>query len=187
MKKNKSPFLKVRISMKVEGKATIRSKQRTYYSRCRETQAMSLDSFASIIYMYDRIFNSGSTYAYDGLMQWAEKKLPKKDDETAQSVFEKYWVNGGRFLRELVDKNMSQDSLSKLENDSIMFEIHGVIAWLLRDPGLHLQAFIYWMYKYGYNKDLNEFEKEANSTPDLIKEVVDKIVLKVKAETPQSK
>lgn len=186
MKKlNKKEFVTVTLSLKVDGKLA-RSKKKTYYAHSRGSYAFTLEDFARIIFMYDDYFSvSGSTYAYDGLLQKMEKKLPKRKDETAKSLFEKYWVN----LRKTIDdeflefnkgdknKNM-QFPLYPEEGDYLKMCFVSSAENFNRRPLPVKYAFLYWFYKYVMNSSMKEIKDDLNNVPKEIKKMVDNILSK---------
>lgn len=180
---NRSPeYLKVSVHLKIEGKLK-RSHQRFYYGRGSETAAFTLDDFARIIYMWDHIFCGGTTYAYDGLLQEMEGKLPKKDGETAKSVFQKYWIN----LKDTINKEFEtynkgegqgKYKLWPEEGDYLIHEIHNACK-RFNNSALPIQyGFLHWFFKYVLNGSMKEFEAELNNIPEEIKTLVDTKIVK---------
>ena len=85
-------YITITIRLEVEGQLQCEEKT-TYHTRGRECPVFTLDDFARILFIYNQIFDPTTTYICDGLLQDMEEKLPKRDDETADSLFLKYWVN----------------------------------------------------------------------------------------------
>jgi len=171
MKKNE--YLTVSIHLKVDGKLK-RAKKRTYYARGREKPCFTLNDFAKTIFLYDKMFASSGTYAYDGLLQEMEKKLPATDNETAESLFNKYWVN----TKETYDKifnelNKGNNELFAAENDYLKFYIVQACNNFNGYPILVKYGFLYWFYKYAMNSSIHEIETDLKNIPDEIKKIVD--------------
>lgn len=180
MKENKE-HVTVSLHLKVDGKLK-RLKKKTYYGRKLETSCFTLDDFANIVFSWDKIMNTGSTYAYDGLMQEMEKKLPKKENETAESVFLKYWVKS----KETINKKfleINKGGLDELnpffpaENDYLKYCISNLCGHFDNQPIPVQYGFLYWFYKYVENSSIKDIEKDLNMIPDEIKNMVDKFIV----------
>jgi len=172
----KEDYLTVSIHMRVDGKI-MRRKEETYYGRARETHAFDLDNFAQIIFMYEKMFCGGSTYAYDGLLQKMEKKLSKKDGITAESVFQKYWVNLEKTINDDFEEKNKGDNgeyaIFKQEGDYLKY---GIVCHCdsFNRSALPIQyGFLYWLYKYVMNGSMDEMKKELENVPQSIKDLVD--------------
>ncbi len=155
---------------------------RKEYRRGRETYAFTLDDFARIIFIYEGFLGSGSTYAMDGLLQQAEKMLPKKGDETAQQVFEKYWLNMVETVNaefELLNKGQGKSEkpgdfkLYPEQNDYLKFCTASLCRSFSRSALPTKYAFLYWFYKYVMNESMDEVKTEIEATPEYIKKIVD--------------
>jgi hypothetical protein len=181
MKKLSEEFLRVSIHMMIDGELI--NMKKVKYQRGSETIACTLDDLGRIIFMWERMFSGGSTYAMDGFLQKAEKKLPKKNNETAQSVFEKYWIN--------LEKTINQEfeELNKGDNDpdaTLFPEVNDYLTFLISQEcrGFNLAplpiqyGFLYWLFKYVMNGSIDEIQTEINNVPDYIKEIVDNKIVK---------
>lgn len=182
MVKLKKEYLTVALQLKVDGRV-VRSKKRTYYGRTKNTHAFTLDRFAKIIFMYDHIFGGGLTYAYDGLLQTMEKKLPKKDNETAESVFRKYWIS----FKETIDKEFVENNKGKKnkeneifpeDNDYLKYCIFSICENFEKQPLPVKYGFLYWFYKYAMNSSIEEIKKDLENIPSEIKNIVDSLIVK---------
>lgn len=175
-KSGNTEFLTVSIHMEIGGKLG-RRKEKKYYSRGRETHAFTLDDAGRIIFMWDRMFNGGSTYAYDGLMQELEKKLPKRNNETAEEVFKKYWVN----LKETINQEFEEINkgekgeyaLFPVEGDYLIFCLSEAINGFERQPLPVKYGFLYWFHKYLFKGSFEELQDDLNNIPQTIKDLID--------------
>jgi hypothetical protein len=181
MKKKKSEeFIRVSIHLKVDGKIA-RSQQKTYYARGRETHCFTFNDFARVIFMWDQRFDGSSTYAMDGLMQKMAKKLPKKKNETAESVFQKYWVNLEKTINEdfiRINKGGKQKYLPfPEENDYLKYSIITICENFQRMPLPVKYGFLYWFYTYVMNNSIEEIKKDIENIPDSIKQIVESVLI----------
>jgi|GEM_PF-4577972 hypothetical protein len=179
-KKQNTDHITVSIHMKVDGK--LMNMKEVTYERGRETGGFTLDSLARLLFMWEHRFSSGSTYLMDGLLQEAEKKLPKEDNETAQSVFEKYWINWEKTMNEEFEKlnqgdNESEFPLWPEKNDFLIFEIWQLLHNFSRNTMPVKYGFLYWFHKYIMHSDINEYLSDLNNIPDFIKEIVDEKII----------
>lgn len=180
-KRNQKEYLTVSVILKVNGKIK-RLRKKTYYGRRSESHCFNLNDFAQVIFMWDKIFSrQGSTFAYDGLLQEAAKKLPKKDGETAESVFNKYWVNLNETIEaDFLSKNKGGKGnfLFPVENDYLKYLSFTMCNSFSRNPLPVKYAFLYWFFKYVMNGSIKEIEAELNNVPDDIKKMVDSFLSK---------
>jgi hypothetical protein len=150
------------------------------YTRGRESAAFTLDQFARIIFIYERLLNAGSTYAMDGMLQEVEKHLPKKDGETAQQVFEKYWINMKDTINseyEEFNAGQSGEFIMYPEKDDYLKSCFMSLANSVLKSAKPIQdAFIYWAHKYCYNSSFDEIQKDLDAVPEHIKGIVDALV-----------
>ncbi len=181
-KKQKKDYLTVSIHLKVDG-VIKRTKKKTYYGRGSETYCYTLDDFASTIFHWEKMFSPHSTYAYDGLLQQMEKKLPKKDGETAESVFQKYWVN----LKQTINKDFEDKNKGEGAKEYAMFPVEGdylkfLIASNCQDfnnaPLPVKYGFLHWFFKYVMHGSIEEFKADLNNIPEEIKKLVDTVIVK---------
>lgn len=181
-KQQNNEYLTVSIHLKVNGKLK-RLQKKTYYGRGRETNCYTLDDFARTIFMWEHIFDGSSTYAYDGLLQEMEKKLPKKEGETAESVFQKYWVN----LRKTIDEDFLEKNKGEGDKKYAFFPVEGdYLKYCIATQCESFNkatlpvkyGFLYWFYKYVMNGDINEIEADLNNIPNEIKKLVDTVIVK---------
>jgi hypothetical protein len=181
-KKQKKEYLTVSIHMKIDGQ--IYNMEEVKYQRGRETYCYTLDDFARTIFMWEKQF-SGTTYAMDDLLPKAEKVLEKKEGETAQSVFEKYWVNLKQTIdQEFIELNKGNKDdeypLYPEKNDYLTHLIAHVCDGFNYKPLPVKYGFLYWLFKYVMNSSLNEIEQEIADVPDEIRSIVDNIVIEKK-------
>jgi hypothetical protein len=187
MKENKE-YLKVSIHLKVDG-AIKRSEEKTYYARGKESACYTLDDFARTVFMWDHIFNGGSTYAYDGLLQEMEKELPKIEGETAESVFQKYWVNLKKTINEDFVKKNKGDSTDKYsifpeEGDYLKYSIASLCQSFERSPLPVKYGFLHYFFKYIMNESIKEVQVDLNKIPKEIKKLVDNhLIIKESTDT----
>jgi hypothetical protein len=179
--KNKH-HIKVSIHMVIDGK--VQNLKEVLYERGSETYCYTLDDLARVIFMWERIFSPHSTYAMDGYLQEAEKKLAKRDNETAQSCFEKYWIN----IKETIDKEFSDinngsDSIFPEVNDYLAYSIAELCRSIHHKPLVVQQGFLYYLFKYIENSSIKEFEQDIYLIPDYIKEIVDNKVVQKKSDS----
>lgn len=175
MKGGKDKRVKVSLTLSVDG--NIIKEQETYYSRNRETSVFTLEQFARVILMWDRIFDStGTTYAYDGLMQKMEKVLPSKTGDTAETLFQKYWIDFEKTIEKEFDKlnKGSNDTPFPEADDYLKFCIAGMCNGFQNLPLPAKKGFIYWFYEYAINDSLREIEKD-HKIPKRIKKLVDNL------------
>jgi len=174
-------WIDISIHLKVDGKLARKQKKR-YYARGRETSAHTLDDFARLIVMYEHIFDGGTTYAWDGLMQRMEKILPKRDKETADSVFEKYWLNINKTIDEDFHKLNAGDgskgkySLFPEQGDYLKYELSGAIASFSKRALPVKYGLLHYIFKYCENCSIDELQADLNNIPDRIKEIVDELI-----------
>lgn len=181
-KKTKSTskeYLSVSVHLRVNGKLK-RFQRRTYYQRGRETYCFTLDDFARTIFMWDKMFSPHATYAYDGLLQEMEKKLPKESDETAESLFKKYWVNYNQTANEqFLELNKGdEDSLFPAEGDFLLYSIANQIKGFSSLPLPIKYGFLYWFFKYQMNSSTDEILADFNNTPKQIRDLVESMIKK---------
>lgn len=176
----KDEFIEVVIRMEIDGELV--NMKKVKYSRGRQSEAFTLDDFAAIVFMWEKLFDGGSTYAMEGLMQKAEKKLPKEAGETAQSVFEKYWINLEKTINDEYDQRNKGDKneiypLFPAENDYLTHCIYQLCNHLDRSPLPVKYGFLHWLFKYIEHGSLAEFEADLKEIPDYIKTIVDTKVI----------
>lgn len=173
-------YVTVSFNITIDGKFASGWKKK--YKRGRETYAFTLDDFASIVFMYDTMIQSGSTYAMDGLMQEAEKMLPKKDKETAQSVFEKYWINLPKTINEEYEernKGIKGDfSPWPAENDYLKYCLRNKISGFINAPLPVKYGLLHYLYKYCFNSSIDEIKADLNNIPQSIKDIIDNELIK---------
>ncbi|MDD4970847.1 MAG: hypothetical protein PHT07_15575 [Paludibacter sp.] len=172
-------FIQISFHMLIDG--SFKNGYKKTYERGRETEAFTLDSFARILFMYEHLFDPHCTYAYDRLLQEAEKKLPKKGDETAKSVFEKYWVNLNKTIddefQELNKGNADEKyPLFPEQNDFLKLSIVNIVNAFIRAPLPVKYGFLHWFYKYKENGSIDEIRSDFDKIPDEIKKIVDDMV-----------
>lgn len=175
IEKKEDKYVEISIHMKVDGNI-INERKEKYYGRNRETSAWTLDDFARIIFMWEHIFSGHSTYAYDGLMQEMEKKLEKKDGETAESVFQKYWVNLEETINKEFDENNKGDGeIFPAENDYLKYSLEGMVVSFVRQPKPVQYGFIYWFFKHLMGGKIDELLKDVESTPKYIVDIIEEV------------
>lgn len=168
----------VSVTVRFEIAGNLRYGYSRLYRRGRETCAFTLDDIANIIYMWDNMLGAGSTYAMDGLMQELEKILPKKDDETAQSVFEKYWINPRKWIDEEFEKINSGKVGGEFnpwpaKGDYLKYLVARKCESFWKAPLVVKQGFLYWMFKYLENSSWDEMKADLDSVPQYIRNLVD--------------
>lgn len=168
----------VTLSLKVDG--NILKKQEKYYERNRGTFAFTLEQFARVILIWDRIFDSsGTTYAYDGLMQKMEKKLPSETGDTAETLFKKYWIDFEKTIEEeFAALNSGNDSIFPEADDYLTYRLTVMFSEFQKSPMLIKQGFLYWFFKYAMNESTNEIESDYKDIPQRIKELIDNKILR---------
>lgn len=181
MGKNTKEYITVSIHVKIEGE--LHKMKEVRYQRGKETFAFTLDDFARIIFFWEKIYGSGCTYAMDGFLQKAEKKLPKKEGETAQSVFEKYWVNRKKTMEaEFAERNKGDKDdkypIFPEEDDYLTFQIIELCRSINDSPMPIKHGFMYWFYKYLMDENISQIEKDIKEIPDFIKKLVDTKIVK---------
>jgi hypothetical protein len=177
--KPREECISISIHLEIDGK--FKTGYKNTYRRGLETNAFTLDDFARILLMWERIFSPSATYA-DELLPEAEKKLPKKDGETAQSVLEKYWCNlektiNDDFLSRNKGEGQGNDVLFPAEGDYLKYCISNQLNSFNRSVLPVKYAFLYWFHKYLMNSSMEEIQAELNKVPDYIKKIVDDMVL----------
>jgi len=172
-------FIRVSLHLKVDGRLE-RRKIVAYYKRGKETYAFTLDDFARIVYSWDHIFGSSSTYAHDGLMQQMENKLPKKKDETAESVFQRYWINMKQTVsEEFEDFNKGGDNrIFKEPNDYFKYIVAIKCDWFDKAPLPVKYAFLYFLFKYMEGGSFDDLKDDIEKIPEEIKSLVDSLISK---------
>jgi len=181
-KKIDEECISISIHMEIDGK--FENGYKKTYNRGTESWAFTLDDFAHIIFLWERKFFGGTTYAMDGLLQEAEKKLPKKDGETAQSVFEKYWVNLEKTINdEFILLNQGEGEGNKkytlfpAEGDYLKYCISNNLNSFTQSPLPVKYAFLYFLHKYIMNSSIDELKADLNKVPDYIKKIVNDMVM----------
>lgn len=166
-------YVTVSLHLKIQGK-TVRRKVRNYINRRSETSAFTLEDLGQILFMWERMFSGGTTYSMDGLLQSLEKIMPKRNNETAQEVFEKYWINLEKTLSEdFEEQNSGNGPIFKMKGDYLKYCIGSLTEHFSRESLPTKHAFLYWMIKYVFNDSFDEIKEDLKKTPVYIKKFVD--------------
>ena len=179
-------FLRVSIHMMIDG--FIIPMKDVEYERGRETVAYKLEDFGRIIFFWEKMFCGSSTYAMEGFLQKAEKKLAKRDNETAQSVFEKYWINTDKTAEyEFNELNKGgEDSMFPALNDYLLYGLASKCESFSKSTMLMKQGFLYWLFNYVFNGEFQEMADDLNQIPESIKELVDNRLMEKVPESDKS-
>jgi hypothetical protein len=174
--------VKVSVLLAIDGRLE-QGNDNLRYTTGRETWAFTLDDMARIVFVWEKLLNAGGTYAMDGFLEYAEKKLPKKDGETAESTFQKYWVNYKQTLNDEYEKlNKGElDSLFPEENDYLTHEIAGICKLMVNLPNPISYGFLHFVHQYVYNGDVKQYEADLANIAPYIKKLVDNRVIDQKA------
>lgn len=167
MTNNKKEYISVSVRMEVDG--YIKELKRVRYVRGRETYAFTLDDLARIIFMWEHRLHTGSTRLMDGFLQEAEQKLLKADNETAESLFNKYWINYNKTLQEEFDSGKSPKWFEK--DEYLLYLIASLCRTYYNAPHQIKQGFLYWLRCCG---NISEIDKET--IPENIMELVNKLI-----------
>lgn len=181
-KKKKDDFVRISLNMKVDGKI-VRRRQRTYYARGRETLAFTLEDFASILFMWDKMMGAGSTYVMDGLLQKMEKVMPKRNSETAEELFQKYWVSYQDTLNKKFEELNKGDKNEKFPlfpeaGDYLLFRVGDLCDAFVTAPLPIKYGFLHFLHKYVMNESIDEYKKDIDNIPAQIAKMVDGLVKK---------
>ena len=171
-------YITITMRLEVEGQLQHEEKK-TYHARGRECPVFTLEDFARILFLYNHIFDSSATYICDGLLQEMEEKLPKQKDETAKSLFMKYWVNLKQTINDDFDERNKGEKGHPLypeENDYLKRCIAGLCDSFVNKPLPVQYGFIWYMYKFIMNESYDEIKQEINNVPEYIKRIVDKMI-----------
>ena len=179
---NSKEYITVTMRLEVEGQLQ-QEEKKTYHAQGRECPVFTLEDFARILFLYNHIFDSSTTYIYDGLLQEMEEKLPKQKDETAKSLFMKYWVNLNQTINEDFEKMNKGEGhpLYPEENDYLRRCVAGLCDSFANQPFPVQYGFIWYLYKFIMNESIEEIQQEINNVPEYIKCIVDKMISDAKA------
>jgi hypothetical protein len=174
--KNDLHFVRVTVNLQVEGK-TIGGFQKMY-GRGRETGVMSMNELAQILFLYEKMHQFGATYTPEILKEF-EKYLPYKDGETADSLFEKFWINTKKTIQEDFDrKNKGEGNFYPVENDYLKYELASIVNYFVKWPTQLKYGFLYYLYKYVFNSSLDEIKEDLGNVPEFIKNIIDNELIK---------
>lgn len=177
---SKKEYINVSIHMKIDGELINLKEVR--YERGRETYCFTLDDLAHIVFTWERMFCGTSTHAMEGYLQKAEKELTKKDNETAQSCFEKYWLNDKETIEKEFEQNNNNSSsnIFPVKNDYLRWSISQICRNFNNLPLPVKYGFLYWFHKYVMNSSISEIEADIKQVPDYIKHIVDNEIVNKK-------
>lgn len=144
------------------------------YRRGTETCAFGLEQFAQIIFMYERMHFPHSTHAMDGFLQEAEKVLESRG-ETAQSLFQKYWVNDNKTYEEEFEKMNKGGNADffESENDYLKFKLSEHLISFSKMPRILKHGFLYYLFKYVENESIEELLADFHQTPEIVRSIID--------------
>ena len=184
--KPKNDFVRVSIHMMIDGFIT--PMKEVEYERGRETVSYTLEDLGRIIFFWEKMFCGGITYAMDGFLQKAEKKLAKRDNETAQSVFEKYWINTDKSAEDEFNElnKGGEDSIFPALNDYLLYGLASKCESFSDSTMLMKQGFLYWLFNYVFNGEFQEMADDLNQIPESIKELVDNRLMEKVPESDKS-
>lgn len=127
-----------------------------------------------ILFMWNKIFSPSTAHIYDVLKD-IEKKLPKKNNETADDIFQKYWV----CLKETINEEFKERNkgdvncpIYKVKNDYLKHCITSICNNFNNAPLPVKYGFLWWFYKSVMNSSIKEIEEEISNVPEEIKEII---------------
>lgn len=174
-------YVDVQFLMTVGGKPY--AGKRFHYRRGRSTSACDMEQLASIIMMWEKAVDFGSTHA-DEFLQEVEGKIANRSGLTADEIFKKHWVNFRETIEEEFErknKGVPGDWFCEHENDYLK---HSTGMWLdsfFRSPLPVKLAVLYGIYRIGYETDgFDGMRKELEEIPQHIKEIVDGMIAESK-------
>lgn len=172
--KTKKDYVTISINLRINGKIH-RTKRRKLYARGWETYAYDLQDFARILFSYDKIFG-GATYAYDGLLQEMERKLPSRNGETAESLFNKYWINMRETIQQEFDEMNAGGHRTPFADPGSYFEfmLSEQTNGFNESPMVVKQGFLYWLHHYCLKGSIEEYQNDLELVPQSVKKVVDR-------------
>jgi hypothetical protein len=174
-------FIDVNVALTINGH-TINSK-RTIYKTTRSTGICTMNELARWLYMTERQHFPSRTHTPDILKKF-EGLIHYEDGETAESLFDKYWINFNETAQEQFEKwNKADDSehaIFKAENDYLKFILTNEINGFLRLPLQIKLGFVYWLIKYG-SGSIDELKKDYDQCPQVVKEWIDQSVEEAKS------
>jgi hypothetical protein len=162
----------VKITLEIGGKVSVLKE--VSYQVDKKMTAFTLDDLARIVFNYETMFCSASTYAMSGYLKEAEKVLPKRDGETADSVFAKYWINSQQYAdKRFDDINQGGHQVFEDEGDYLKYLVWDRIKAFFFAPTQVKYGFLYYLHKYQMDNSMAEYQKDLDLVPQFLKDIID--------------
>jgi hypothetical protein len=166
-------YVKIAFSLKIDG-IIDSEKEETILARTEKGYALDLENLAWLLSMYENRFCLGrSTFAHEILERY-EAVLPSKDGHTAESLFQKYWVNRVESAQKDFDKMPDIDSGGGLaKKDFLLYEIYNLCYNYDISPKLVKDGFLHWLMEHNFEGQSTKLHYAINSVDQGIKDLVD--------------
>lgn len=176
----------VQFIMKVGGRIRFVNKKKLY-ARGTESSVFTLKHLAHFLYMYQHNFSSCDG-VYDLLKEY-ENVLKKEGNETAESVFNDYWLNDPRKkedeFKQLERNKISQsiyesNELSEDEKKQAEWGVIGAIYQFETFNNEAKHAILYHIFREHENSNFDELKRDIELTPKFVKDYLEEIYTKTK-------